>query len=337
MRDLWVDYAKGIGIALVVFGHVNRGLYSSGVYLSEGSYKLLDSIIYSFHMPLFFFLAGLFFLQSIERKGKKEFIVSKVDTIVYPYVVWSLIQGGIEVVLSNYTNSKTGMGEVLAFLIYPRAQFWFLYALFMIFAVAAMLWHRKYFNRYLPVLLILSLVINVYQEELTNNFHLDFITHYLFFFMLGVLFQKVSGKITASPNQVISGVVAVLFGLSQYLFHWGMGYTYTNAGVLSVLLAIISIGFIVVLALMLSKMDIKLFRVLGELSMYIYLMHILAGSGMRIVLNKVLHTNSWSIHVLFGTLAGIVVPVIAFYLLKRWKADFLFNRPRFGVKKKSYI
>lgn len=26
MRESWVDYAKGIGILLVVFGHVNRGL-----------------------------------------------------------------------------------------------------------------------------------------------------------------------------------------------------------------------------------------------------------------------------------------------------------------------
>ncbi|MBP2166981.1 fucose 4-O-acetylase-like acetyltransferase [Erwinia toletana] len=337
MRDLWVDYAKGIGIALVVFGHVNRGLYSSGVYLSEGAYTLVDSIIYSFHMPLFFFLAGLFFLQSIERKGKKEFIVSKADTIVYPYVVWSLIQGGIEVVLSNYTNSKTSLGEVLAFLIYPRAQFWFLYALFMIFAVAAVLWHRKYFNQYLPYLLILSLVMNVWQEELTNNFHLDFITNYLFFFMLGILFYKVSGKITANANEVVFGGVAILFILSQYLFHWGLGYTYTHTGMLSVLLAVISIGFIVMLASMLSKMDLKLFRILGELSMYIYLMHILAGSGMRIVLNKVLHTNSWTAHVLFGTLAGIIVPVIAVYVLKRWRADFLFSRPRLSIKKKSYI
>lgn len=60
MREAWVDYAKGIGIILVVFGHVNRGLYSAGIQLSGSSYLLTDSIIYSFHMPLFFFLSGLF-------------------------------------------------------------------------------------------------------------------------------------------------------------------------------------------------------------------------------------------------------------------------------------
>ncbi|WP_162779036.1 acyltransferase family protein, partial [Klebsiella pneumoniae] len=58
MRETWVDYAKGIGIILVVFGHANRGLYSSGIYISPEIYHYLDNVIYSFHMPLFFFLSG---------------------------------------------------------------------------------------------------------------------------------------------------------------------------------------------------------------------------------------------------------------------------------------
>lgn len=44
---------KGIGIILVVFGHVNRGLYSAGIQLPGSFYQLTDSVIYSFHMPLF--------------------------------------------------------------------------------------------------------------------------------------------------------------------------------------------------------------------------------------------------------------------------------------------
>ncbi|MCP6134099.1 acyltransferase family protein, partial [Klebsiella pneumoniae] len=74
MRYAWVDNAKAIGIILVVMGHVNRGLHSSGIYISERLFTLLDSIIYTFHMPLFFFLSGLFFVSSIEKNGKKKFL-----------------------------------------------------------------------------------------------------------------------------------------------------------------------------------------------------------------------------------------------------------------------
>lgn len=73
MRETWVDYAKGIGIILVVFGHANRGLYSSGIYISPEIYHYLDNIIYSFHMPLFFFLSGLFFVSSIKTSLRGYF------------------------------------------------------------------------------------------------------------------------------------------------------------------------------------------------------------------------------------------------------------------------
>ncbi|HIG2625646.1 TPA: acyltransferase family protein, partial [Klebsiella pneumoniae] len=89
MRETWVDYAKGIGIILVVFGHANRGLYSSGIYISPEIYHYLDNVIYSFHMPLFFFLSGLFFVSSIKNRSKKVFLWSKFKNVIYPYAVWS--------------------------------------------------------------------------------------------------------------------------------------------------------------------------------------------------------------------------------------------------------
>ena len=55
-REVWIDYAKAIGIILVVYGHVARGLYSAGIDIPYELYVLIDSIVYSFHMPLFFFL-----------------------------------------------------------------------------------------------------------------------------------------------------------------------------------------------------------------------------------------------------------------------------------------
>jgi acyltransferase len=48
MRFPWIDALKGFGIALVVFAH-----YS----LPEA----LDTYIFSFHMPLFFFISGFLF------------------------------------------------------------------------------------------------------------------------------------------------------------------------------------------------------------------------------------------------------------------------------------
>lgn len=47
-RQRDIDALKGFGILLVVLGHVNPGFY-------------IEKWIYSFHMFLFFFLAGITF------------------------------------------------------------------------------------------------------------------------------------------------------------------------------------------------------------------------------------------------------------------------------------
>ncbi|POJ84052.1 acyltransferase, partial [Klebsiella pneumoniae] len=44
MRKMWVDYAKAFGIILVVFGHVNRGLFNSGIFTSSEIYHSLVNV-----------------------------------------------------------------------------------------------------------------------------------------------------------------------------------------------------------------------------------------------------------------------------------------------------
>ncbi len=43
-RSLWVDYSKAIGIVLVVYGHVARGVYNASIPLNVGVYTLVDSL-----------------------------------------------------------------------------------------------------------------------------------------------------------------------------------------------------------------------------------------------------------------------------------------------------
>lgn len=56
-RLLWPDICKTIGLYLMVLGHV--GLY--------GADNVIQ-LIYSFHMPLFFIMSGIFFKQGNLKK-----------------------------------------------------------------------------------------------------------------------------------------------------------------------------------------------------------------------------------------------------------------------------
>lgn len=328
MREQWVDYAKGIGIILVVIGHVNRGLDSSGIFLSNSFFKLFDSIIYSFHMPLFFFLSGIFFIKSIEKKNKSYFIMKKIETIVYPYALWSIIQGIVAVSLSKFTNSRTDIVSVFSFPYHPIAQFWFLYALFMIFMVSCLIYKKEYFTSYLPIITVLAFAIYIYSDSIGDFLHVDFITKNIVFFFAGSLLSTVSITTVFGRKSFIMLFSAfVVFFLIQYKFHFIDRMFYDEIGISTFSVAMVSIFFVFSLSLVLSHVGFEPLRKIGEYSMIIFLVHILAGSGTRIILSKGFGINNWYLHIVIGTIAGVVAPVIFYKIANKLNLGLLFSYP----------
>lgn len=74
-----IDIAKGIGILLVIFGHICTG--------TDETYSV-KIMIYSFHMPLFFLISGYCF-NNAKYDSFKKFLVSRLKTIICPYLLFS--------------------------------------------------------------------------------------------------------------------------------------------------------------------------------------------------------------------------------------------------------
>lgn len=73
-RVFWLDAVKGIGIALIVLGHI----------WSIGEPSIYYEYIYSFHVPLFFFVAGLGFQSP--ALGFAQHIRRKATSLIVPYL-----------------------------------------------------------------------------------------------------------------------------------------------------------------------------------------------------------------------------------------------------------
>ena len=323
-RDAWVDYAKAIGILLVVYGHVARGVYNAGIPLDAVLYERVDSIIYSFHMPLFFFLSGLFFFHSLQRRGPACLTANKIDTIVYPYLLWSLIQGLTEVVLSRYTTGSTTLPEVLS-LWDPRVQFWFLYALFLV-VLTAILVYRSDARSLLAAALAAAAVAYVYQDRIPSALHSDYVVKNFVFFALGVVFSTVKDRLSRNPAPwAAMGVLA--FVVAQYVFHVELGLLYTDKGVASLLLATVSILAVATVSMFLARIPVSWVLALGSASMAIYVMHILFGSGTRIILSRLLGVEDAVFHLAAGCLAGVLLPMLVLRLAARLGVRGLFEAP----------
>jgi len=62
--------------------------------------------------------------------------------------------------------------------------------------------------------------------------------------------------------------------------------------------------------------------------MVIYLMHVLVGSGVRVMLQKFMAVESPVVHLLVGVALAVLLPMLALHLIKRWNWMFLIEAPR---------
>ena len=119
-RKVFIDYAKGLAILLVVIGHMLQ--YN----LVGTSAKDLFDIIYSFHMPLFMFLSGYVASLTIDKQlaDKILFVKKKAGSLVVPF----MFMGGVNLLLYKHYS----MEYVINLFRNPDNGLWFLIVLFCI-------------------------------------------------------------------------------------------------------------------------------------------------------------------------------------------------------------
>jgi len=116
VRFDWIDCWKGLLIVLVVAGHVVGGASHLCIGASQKALVFLYKVIYLFHMPAFFWLAGLCW-----RAKNDEFVmfaVKKSRRLLVPYAVFGIFSVLAYVILMRgalfsavTTNHYQGMGE----------------------------------------------------------------------------------------------------------------------------------------------------------------------------------------------------------------------------------
>ncbi|MGI2172539.1 hypothetical protein [Shewanella ulleungensis] len=118
-----------------------------------------------------------------------------------------------------------------------------------------------------------------------------------------------------------------MFFVSQYIYHFHYQFNYLESSIGSLLLAFVSVYFVVLFSIFLSKINVKFIHYLGGVSMAIYLMHILAGSGVRVILQKIFNVESVILHTIFGLLAGLLLPIVAVWVMRKMNLKYFFSAP----------
>lgn len=198
-RTAYFDNAKLALIFLVVFGHTIQPF-------TDGSHGIntLYMWIYTFHMPVFIFLAGFF----AKGSGDKKYIMNLAKKLLLPYLIFQVVYSGYYFIL-GHNDWQTGVFS-------PHWALWFLFSLFS--------WHvLLYFFKKMPPVLSMTVAVAIglvvgYFGEIGSEFSLSRTFVFFPFFLIGywvtkdhVMFLKRKSMRIASVAVMATVAVAIFF------------------------------------------------------------------------------------------------------------------------------
>jgi len=287
-RIEYIDIARGIGILLVVLAHNDFGNISAFGY----------QVIYSFHMPLFFFLSGYFIKTSVSFL---EFFKKRFHSLLKPFLFTLFIiyftsisfeKMAFGTALKRISKSLYGTGIYIDWV-----QLWFLPHLFVVslYAFIFIVIVSKLHNRWLGWgILLASLAISIpflkvfypFPVSLFGKdyelfglpFSLDLMLLSGFFFILGSEIRQITSEKTFS-NYFILVVTGVGLFLLNYFFTAPMDFNTRTYESFFINTTKSIAGILFVLALS-RQVELhitwlaSLFKYFGQVSLIILIFHV---------------------------------------------------------------
>jgi fucose 4-O-acetylase-like acetyltransferase len=330
----WMDYDRGISIILVTYRHVFESLYRAGIDVQE--YPMLEYInvfFFGFRMPLFFIASGIFIRNGIRRFQLSGYLGNRIKTILYPMLVWGIIQISLQLIFSSYTNSGDSVSwkTYLDLIIDPRktGQFWYLNALFsvgVLYAILSVAFRFSTKHQLILGVVLYGISSYVHRYDVELGAINDVLKYYLFFSIgdgISDFMLKEDAKKFFTSKKIML-LLLIAFCINQYFFTrinltQASNYYVENQMPLFFLLVALT-GCALSLAVSFSLTQsgsLKFLRVVGYNSVHIYCMQIIFISISRLIaLNLFEITDAFVLaFIMLGS--AVLLPIMVYNICLR--------------------
>jgi len=285
-RQQWIDITRGLSIIFVISFHLHGGTeylnlvgkVPGYVYFSK-FISFLNSTVAPIRMELLMLLSGMLVSRGLQ-KGIENYHKGKFKSILYPYLIWSLVMLVLMSARGLVSGEKDSHDVIVYFfkiIIGVPSVTWFLYWVFVFFIIQP--WLRNITPMLvLPSVLVLSFILAeieplLISDGLSAGVSFSTACYCYAFFYLGDYIVK-SG---VDLSEVVRNKCLVLFSvLSLISLSFLMNNTslsHTNIALFP--LAVLSLVTIAVIAQFLEKLSLgKAIAFIGMNSIFFYLMHI---------------------------------------------------------------
>lgn len=302
-----IDQAKGLGIFLVVLGHIVARPPGP---LDAHWYEVLKAKLYGFHMPFFIFLSGLVFFYTYRPltsiQAYSQYVNRRFMRLMPAYFLFALIIWCGKFIAAKFIyvdNPVKGADDFIKLFLYPRDNYvsflWYIYILFLLNAlVPILLWCSQ--QRFLPILIVSAILPFI---PVPIAFGLNVICQYLVFFLLGGWVIANYEKYTTFLDHYRWIVIAVFF----------MVLVLVNPQQMWLMLGLLSLPALHALVRQPVVARWNFLALWGEYTFAIYLMNTIAIGVCKAFITKI---TTWDgPHFFFVAplllLGGIFLPILA--------------------------
>lgn len=312
-----------VGIILVVFGHSG---FEEPIIMEK--LKVVHNWIYSFHMPLFFFISGFLFAftnKDLTNIDYTSFIKKKFNRLYIPYIVLGLIIFGIKYFLSNFSHIDRTFSLENFFMMFiaphwtasTMGYLWYIATLFFLFIFVSILGVFKV-NLRKPITAFILIIIlwfckyklsDLISIEFLRLFNMGSIMWYLPFFIIGIQFQPFYDKALV----VIEKYTYKIFIITNILLVFS-SYYFANRGIDNFGIKIISSFLGILMTVSLSQLLLKntflakCLLPIADLTYTIYLMSFFGQYFVKYIIGDLFNLH-WSICVLCMFISGLLFPI----------------------------
>lgn len=294
-----IDVLKGIGIILVVLGHLIGGFGFDMIFL--------------FHMPLFFFISGFLF----KKQPLKKYLSKKTIALIVPYFTFLTILYPCYYHLEESDNILKYFGKAFIggnFLNKGLIAFWFITCLFLTQQLFNLLATKIKSEKTIGFIILICFLISYINSEFYDSFWLPWNANVVFaaipFFYFGYIAKNDKLK---TPSYLLIISFITILALIYFIPNLSYDMKSSNYGIpfISFFMSLVIIFFLMYVSKNLIKMTFvsKYLKYLGDRSLVIMFLH----QPIIIFLNQYFST-----HLIIKLIMSIVVSCICYFLFNRF-------------------
>lgn len=307
-----MKFLSCFGIILVVLGH---SMY-------PGDRNLVSNYIYSFHMPLFAFIAGYLFMTYTNIKTYWSFVRKKTSRLIIPYVFWITFMFIVKFLFSSLLTADIFVNNPIGFdfnvlynmLLYPSkavvSYYWFAIVLFFIFILFAPLIKKNIESHSLLMALIVIVLYYLNPLYNCNLFQLNRLFDLLPYFYFGCIFAFYNLNFVSNYKLLTQWISLSLLNIILTIYILKISRYDLFTGVLGITICLI-------LSKLYEYYKLSFLKFLYNNTATIYFLHGIVNALLLKVL-MYLKFNMY-IYILIQFLFCLIVPVIIVKIIEKYE------------------